>query len=133
MRRDPTRYDRCVPRKRFLRLVVVPIVLFAVFAGAAFALSKLHLAKPGTPKTSGKVKLGDSYRGETIFSTTCAACHGQAGKGGGIGPALAGVAIPIEAAKAQIDNGGGAMPAGLVKGQQEEDVLAYLAGILKSP
>jgi mono/diheme cytochrome c family protein len=128
-----TRYDRVVPRKRFLRLVVVPIVLFAVFAGGAFALSKLHLAKPGLPKTSGKVQLGDSYRGETIFSQTCASCHGEGGKGGGIGPKLAGAPITLAAAKAQIDGGGGTMPAGLVKGQQEKDVLAYLAGILASP
>lgn len=122
-----------MPRDRFLRLVVVPLVLFAIFAGGAFALSKLHLAKPGTPKASGNVKLGDSYRGETIFSTTCASCHGQGGKGGGIGPTLAGASIPIAAAKAQIDNGGGSMPGGLVKGQQEQDVLAYLATILASP
>ena len=122
-----------MPRKRFLRLVVAPIVLFAVFAGTAFALSKLHLAKPGTPKTAGKVQVGDSYRGETIFSQTCASCHGQGGKGGGIGPRLAGAPIPLAVAKAQIDNGGGTMPAGLVTGQQEKDVLAYLAGILASP
>lgn len=120
-------------RERFLRLVVAPTLLFLVFTGTALALALLHPAKPGTSKTSGNVKLGDSYRGETIFSTTCAGCHGQGGKGGGIGPALAGAAIPLAAAKAQIDNGGGSMPAGLVKGQQEADVLAYLAGILKSP
>ena len=120
-------------RDRVLRLIVAPTLLFLVFAGTALALALLHPAKPGTPQTSGKVKLGDSYNGETIFSTTCAGCHGQGGKGGGIGPPLAGASITIEAAKAQIDNGGGAMPAGLVKGKQEEDVLAYLAGILKSP
>jgi mono/diheme cytochrome c family protein len=122
-----------VPRERFFRLVVAPTLLFALFAGTAFTLAELHPAKPGTPKTSAKVPLGDAYRGETIFSTTCASCHGQGGTGGGIGPKLAGAAIPISAAKAQIDNGGGAMPAGLVKGQQEADVLAYLATILESP
>lgn len=122
-----------MPRERFLRLVVLPALLFAIFAGGAFALSKLHLAKPGLPKTSGNVQLGDSYRGETIFSTNCASCHGQGGKGGGIGPALAGASIPLSAAKAQIDNGGGSMPAGLVKGQDEKDVLAYLATILAKP
>jgi mono/diheme cytochrome c family protein len=133
MRRDPTPYNRAVSRERFLRLVVAPTVLFLVFAGTALALALLHPAKPGTPASSGSVKLGDPYRGETIFSTTCASCHGQGGKGGGIGPKLAGAAVSLAAAKAQIDEGGGAMPAGLVKGKQEEDVLAYLAGILKSP
>ena len=120
-------------RERFLRLVVAPTLLFLVFTGTALALALLHPAKPGTPKTSGNVELGDPYNGETIFSTTCAGCHGQGGKGGGIGPKLAGAAIPLAAVKAQIDNGGGSMPAGLVTGKQEADVLAYLATILESP
>jgi mono/diheme cytochrome c family protein len=122
-----------VSRDRFLRLVVAPTLLFVAFAGTAFTLAVLHPAKPSVPKTSAKVKVGDAYRGETIFSTTCAGCHGQGGKGGGIGPPLAGAALPLAAAKAQIDAGGGAMPAGLVKGQQEADVLAYVATILKTP
>src|SRR3954471_4772236 len=133
MRRDTIPYDRAVSRERFLRLVLAPTLLFLVFTGTALALALLHPAKPGTPKTSGNVKLGDPYNGETIFSTTCAGCHGQGGKGGGIGPKLAGAAIPLTVAKAQIDNGGGAMPAALVKGQDEADVLAYLATILKNP
>ena len=120
-----------MPRERFLRLVLAPTLLFVVFSGTAFTLAALHPSKPSVPKTSGNVKLGDSYRGETIFSTTCAGCHGQGGKGGGIGPKLAGADISLAAAKAQIDNGGGSMPAGLVKGQQEADVLAYLSTIFK--
>jgi mono/diheme cytochrome c family protein len=133
MRRDTIPYDRAVSRERFLRLVVAPTLLFLVFTGTALALALLHPAKPGTPKTSGNVELGDPYNGETIFSTTCAGCHGQGGKGGGIGPKLAGAAIPLATVKAQIDNGGGSMPAGLVEGKQEADVLAYLAGILENP
>jgi mono/diheme cytochrome c family protein len=121
-----------VPRQRLLRLVVVPALLFAAFAGTAFALAKLHLAKPGTPSGSGAVAVGDSYRGETIFSQKCASCHGQGGSGG-IGPRLIGASISLAAAKAQIDQGGGTMPAGLVTGQQEKDVLAYLAGIVAVP
>jgi mono/diheme cytochrome c family protein len=120
-------------RQRFLRLVAVPLILFAAFSGAAFALAKLHFARPGVPHSNGPVALGDSYRGETLFSQNCASCHGAGGEGGGIGPKLAGASITLAAAKAQIDTGGGAMPGGLVKGQQEKDVLAYLAGILATP
>jgi mono/diheme cytochrome c family protein len=132
MRRDPIPYDRAVSRERFLRLVLAPTLLFFAFAGTALALALLHPAKP-TLSTAGSIKLGDAYNGETVFSTTCAGCHGEGGKGGGIGPRLAGVAIPISAVKAQIDNGGGSMPAGLVKGKQEKDVLAYVATILARP
>ena len=111
-----------------VRLVVLPAVLFAAFSGAAFALAKLHLAKPSV-SSGGPVELGDAYRGATIFSQQCEGCHGKGGRGGGIGPELAGNPVSLAAAKAQIDNGGGAMPAGLVTGQQERDVLAYLATI----
>jgi hypothetical protein len=36
----------------------------------------------------------------------------------------------VAAAKTQIDDGGGIMPANLVNGSREDDVLAYLATIL---
>jgi mono/diheme cytochrome c family protein len=112
--------------------VVIPLVLFLAVSGAAFGLSKWHPAKPGLPKIAGgTVKLGDLYRGETVFSTTCASCHGPNGKGGGIGPKLQGLPISIARVKAQIDQGGSTMPAGLVKGGSEADVLAYVATIVK--
>jgi mono/diheme cytochrome c family protein len=116
-----------------VRLLVVPAVLFLAVAGTAFGLAKAHLAKPGNPKSSGRVVLGDSYRGETVFQQTCAGCHGAGGKGGSIGPRLAGASITLARAKAQIDAGGSVMPAKLVAGKQEADVLAYLATILKAP
>jgi mono/diheme cytochrome c family protein len=115
--------------RRLIRLVVVPTCLFLAFAGGAFALAKLHLAKPGTPKATGAVKLGDAHRGVTVFTQRCAGCHGEGGKGGS-GPRLAGSEISLAAAKAQIDNGGGTMPANLVTGMDEDDVLAYLQTIL---
>jgi len=114
---------------RRVRLLVLPAVLFAAFSASAFTLAKLHLAKPGLP-TSGAIKLGDAYRGQTVFSTTCAVCHGSNAQGG-VGPKLAGAPISLAAAKAQIDNGGGAMPPKLVQGGQEADVLAYLATIFQ--
>jgi cytochrome c551 len=111
------------------RIVVLPLVLFAVVSGAAFTLAKLHLAKPETTTTSGPVALGDAQRGQTIFKQTCGGCHGMNAQGGGVGPRLAGTQITVAAAKAQIDNGGGIMPAHLVSGAREDDVLAYLATI----
>ena len=63
-----------------------------------------------------------------MFSTACSSCHGEDAEGG-IGPRLAGANVSLAAAKAQIDNGGGAMPPKLVQGRQEEDVLAYLSTI----
>jgi mono/diheme cytochrome c family protein len=125
IRADATQYDRRVPR-----LVVVPL-LFVTVSGVVFGLAKLHLARPGVPHAAN-VKLGDFYNGETVFSQDCAACHGAAGKGGGIGPKLQGAPISLARAQAQIDAGGAVMPAGIVKGKAEADVLAYLATILKA-
>jgi hypothetical protein len=47
-----------------------------------------------------------------------------------VGPKLQGLKLSLGVAKAQIDNGGATMPAKLVAGAQERDVLAFLATIL---
>jgi mono/diheme cytochrome c family protein len=134
--RDATQYDRLVSSAEAAgngRKAVILLVVFLVVSACVFTLAKLHLARPGVPKAvaGAKVVLGDFYRGQTIFSQHCGACHGPDGKGGPIGPRLDGLAIPIAVAKAQIDGGGGTMPSKLVTGRQEDDVLAFLATILK--
>jgi mono/diheme cytochrome c family protein len=115
-------------------MVAVPFVLLVGLSGATFGLAKAHLSEPGAPKVAPgqKIALGDVYRGETVFTQTCAGCHGAGGKGG-VGPRLIGLAIPLAQVKAQIDAGGGSMPAKLVSGQQERDVLAYVATLIASP
>src|SRR5690349_6409497 len=109
---DTTKYDRPVSSRR---LVVVPVVLFCAVSGGVFALAKLHLARPSV-SASGPVKHGDFYRGKTIFNQRCAACHGQNGAGGKVGPRLQDRFTSIERAMAKIDGGGSVMPAGLVTG-----------------
>jgi cytochrome c551 len=116
---------------RRVRLVVIPLCLFIGVSALVFVLSKLALAEPSAPKASGEVVLGDQYRGQVVYTQTCAGCHGATGEGG-IGPKLQGNPISLAAAKVQIDVGGGLMPPQLVSGRQEEDVLAYLATILAS-
>jgi mono/diheme cytochrome c family protein len=112
------------------RIVVLPLVLFAVVSASVFTLAKLHLAKPATTATaSGPVTLGDAQGGQAVFKQTCGGCHGLNAQGG-VGPRLAGAQITVAAAKTQIDNGGGIMPAHLVAGSREDDVLAYLAKIV---
>ena len=118
------------PRRRLVRLVVVPAVLFLVVSATAFTLAQLHPAKPSVREATGPVRVGDANAGRLTFEKTCAGCHGAGGKGGSIGPKLAGLSITLARAKAQIDAGGGAMPAGVVTGTNEENVLAYLDTIL---
>jgi mono/diheme cytochrome c family protein len=136
--RDGTQYDRAVSTAEAPRSSGKALILLGVFAAVSagvFTLAKLHLARPGIPKSvaGAKVVLGDFYSGQTVFSQHCAACHGTDGRGGPVGPKLQGLAIPLSVAKAQIDNGGATMPPRLVTGRQERDVLAFLATILAPP
>ena len=117
-------------RRLTWRLAALPLVLFAYVSAMVFGLAKAHPFSPGVPVVSGaQVTLGDAYRGEVAFQDTCASCHGAGGTGGGIGPALAGRRLDLAAVRAQIQTGGGAMPAGLVAGDDLADVLAYVAQI----
>ena len=102
-------------------------MLFVVVSASVFTLAKLHPASPAT--ASGPVSLGDVTRGRAVYLQKCAPCHGQQAEGK-VGPRLAGVSITVEQARAQIDNGGGIMPARLVTGGSEADVLAYLKTLL---
>jgi mono/diheme cytochrome c family protein len=111
------------------RIVVLPLVLFVVVSATVFTLAKLHPASPAT--ASGPVKLGDVARGRAVYLQKCAPCHGQQAEGK-VGPRLAGASITAEQARAQIDDGGGIMPARLVTGGAEADVLAYLKTIFTS-
>lgn len=114
------------------RNVGPPLLLFAGLSAAVFMLAKLRLAEPAAPSAGGggTIVLGDAYRGETIFLQTCASCHGEAGSGG-VGPKLDGSPISLELVRERIENGKGIMPANLVSGQQEEDVVAYVATLLQ--
>jgi mono/diheme cytochrome c family protein len=113
-----------------VRLLIVPALIFALVSGTVFTLAELHPAKPKATTSTTPVQLGDAGRGASIFAEACAGCHGQGGKNGTVGPELAGNPISIPDARAQIENGGGAMPANLVQGQDLADVLAYLKTIL---
>jgi mono/diheme cytochrome c family protein len=134
---DATQYDPPVstPGTVRSRRVLLLLAVFLGVSGLVFALAKWHPARPGLPKAAAneKVALGDFYNGQTVFNQKCAACHGQDGENGSVGPTLAGRTVALGVAKARIDNGGPTMPPKLVSGQQERDVLAFLATIVQAP
>lgn len=68
---------------------------------------------------------------KATFTTTCGGCHtlADAGTHGAVGPNLDQLK-PDEATVAhQIMNGGGGMPAGLLKGQDLTDVAKYVSAV----
>jgi mono/diheme cytochrome c family protein len=118
---------------RRARLIVVPAILFAAVSLTVYVVAQLHPAKDeAAPAPAAAAATGDAERGETLFAESCASCHGEGGEGGGVGPTLAGSGVSIEDARATIESGSGVMPAGLVSGQDLEDVLAYLEDVLGS-
>lgn len=110
-----------------MRLIVVPAVLFAVVSTVVFGFAKWHPAKrERAAPPAGTTVIRDPVRGQRLFAENCEGCHGERGQGGRVGPTLAGSDLTLDEARERIVNGGGVMPAGLVMGQDLEDVLSYL-------
>jgi mono/diheme cytochrome c family protein len=105
-----------------------PILVGAAVAAGTFALAQAHVFQPDAPAASD-VSEGDVNRGEIIFERECAACHGSGGEGGGVGPRLVGAVLDAATVSAAVQQGRGVMPAGLVSGGEEADVVAYVVSI----
>ena len=72
---------------------------------------------------------GDAAAGETAFASSCGGCHLNGGQEAGVGPKLAGLNLDAPTIETQIVNGGGAMPGGLVSGDDLDNVVAYVVSI----
>lgn len=114
-------------------------------------LGRIHKVT-GVGENEVKVVAGDPKRGEDLFFTSptaaCAACHQVGGKGGDVGPILDGIAVRGDRAyileslmdpNARLAQGFENLPispmpplGALLKEQELEDILAYLA-TLKTP
>ena len=105
-----------------------PILVGAAVAAGTFALAQARLFEPDAPAASA-VSGGDVERGAIVFERSCASCHGSGGEGGSIGPRLVAAGIDAAAVSAAVQQGRGVMPAGLVSGGEEADVVAYVVSI----
>ena len=67
--------------------------------------------------------------GRDLFINTCGSCHTleDAGTGGQVGPELTGGGYDAETVASIITNGQGAMPAGLLSGDDQTAVADYVA------
>lgn len=80
------------------------------------------------PPTTGPAP-GDPTRGLATFASVCQGCHADGGRTGGVGPVIAGRGLSASGIREQVELGGGVMPAGLVSGQDLEDVVSYVSSI----
>ena len=103
-----------------------PLVVGGAVVVATFALAQAQVFEPSAPAQPGGA--GDAARGEAIFATECAGCHGEGGTGG-VGPALFETGLDATAVTTVVQQGRGVMPAGIVSGQELADVVAYVVSI----
>jgi cytochrome c551 len=106
-----------------------PVLVGGAVAVGVFALAQAQVFAPSAPAGEpAPAAAGDAARGSTLFQSQCSGCHGDAGQGG-LGPRLAGSGIDAAQVTAAVQQGRGVMPAGLVSGQDEADVVAYVVSI----
>jgi mono/diheme cytochrome c family protein len=103
-----------------------PLLIGALVVVAAFALAKARIFEPSAVKAAGA---GDAHAGQLVFESKCAGCHGTGGKGGTPGPRLISAKLTGSDVTQRVEQGGGVMPAGLVSGKDEADVVAYVVTI----
>ena len=109
-----------------MRNPAVPFSLLAVVAAATLGLALWSPFSPSTAATP--TATGSAARGEGVYATTCAGCHGDDASGG-VGPALSGSGLGVDEVAAIVAAGRGAMPPQLVEGQEAADVAAYVASL----
>lgn len=107
------------PVKRPFVLAIVIIATGLVAAGCG--------GSSGSSGSSGSG--GNTAAGKKSFQTACGACHtlSDAKTNGAVGPNLDQLSPAKETVLAQIENGGGGMPSGLLTGKDAESVAAYVA------
>jgi mono/diheme cytochrome c family protein len=105
-----------------------PILIGGAVAVGTFALAQAQVFAPSAP-AGGAAAAGDSSLGEAVFQRECAGCHGDGGKGGGVGPTLLETGLDAGEVSAVVQQGRGVMPAGIVTGQEQADVVAYVVSV----
>ena len=103
-----------------------PLLVGGAVVVGTFALAQAQVFEPSAPAEPGAA--GDATRGEAIFASECAGCHGEGGAGG-VGPALVETGLDATEVATVVQQGRGVMPAGLVTGQDQADVTAYVVSI----
>lgn len=83
---------------------------------------------PATTETEAPLGPGEPARGGQTFVARCG-CHANGGRSAGYGPKLAGAGLAEPGIRAIVVNGRTPMPAGLVTGQDLEDVVAYVVSL----
>lgn len=103
--------------------MVLGIVL--MFIVAFYGASQINEAQGKGGEKAGQTANANP---EAIFKQNCSSCHGE-NLQGGAGPNLQhiGKSMSKKDISNQIKNGGGGMPAGVIKGEEAEKVATWLS------
>jgi cytochrome c553 len=123
------------PSRRGRRAVAVGVGVLVLLLGVLVPALVIAAAR-STEKAPGGVKLTASdERGREIFAERCATCHTLAAANavGKVGPNLDQLhppkALVLDAIQKGRARGQGQMPAGLVDGQQAQEVASFVAKV----
>ncbi len=108
-----------------------PVLVGGAIVVGVFALAQAQVFAPSAPG-GAPATAGDADRGQAIFARECSGCHGDAGAGG-VGPQLAASGLEAAQVTAAVEEGRGVMPPGIVSGQEQADVVAYVVSISSPP
>jgi cytochrome c551 len=115
-----------------VRLIATVLLLFVTACGGGDNAQEADPA-PAAPAPEGNQQqegTADAAAGEKLYKQSCAGCHGV-DLSGTAGPALTqvGAKYSQEEILQIIEQGQGAMPPGLLKGEDAEAVATWLAGM----
>ncbi|MGH7540200.1 MAG: c-type cytochrome [Gemmatimonadota bacterium] len=107
-----------------------PVLAGAAVVVGVFLLAQWPIFEPSVDTSTPAVPAagGSTARGQVVFESECAGCHGPGGEGG-TGPRLAGSGLDATEIAATIRQGAGIMPPALVTGPDEAEVVAYVVAI----
>jgi mono/diheme cytochrome c family protein len=107
----------------------IPVLAGAAVVVGVFLLAQWPIFEPSADTSPPPpAAAGSTARGQVVFESKCAGCHGENGEGG-TGPRLAGSGLDATEVAATIRQGAGIMPPGLVTGPDEAEVVAYVVAI----
>ena len=135
--RASVRYRRGAPTRAGRRFVAVVVTLVVVLLGLAVPLAiGVVNSNDHAESAPGGVDLNASEaRGRTVFAKYCSTCHTLKASNavGKVGPNLDVLHPPkgliLDAIAKGRARGQGQMPAGLVDGEDAQDVAAYVAAV----
>lgn len=121
--------------KTVLIILACATALFVAGCGGSDSKSDSPKSDSSSSSSSDSASKDPAFdKSRSLFTTSCGGCHqlADADAVGSVGPDLDKLKMTKETVLAQIKNGGGGMPADLIKGDDAEQMAEYVAAVSKA-